>query len=315
MEKINRIFADLRDKMEEYRRQRSAYDVAVIRSHSKSGETTANLPLPSLPPPLDLEKLARQNGLTFDKTKLVAQWQLQATEIGTSFVGMRDIVARYAMTLAKFHAGESRSLQGDYYLYWKTEETKDRIPEFTDKGERELVLRTWKTVNGRSLAMKAADALAADARKANKPLKQVLADRPDQRVIMPPAFSWMTFGNVPLGSAPNAARLSSVAGVGMAGDDFMRAVFHLEPGQVGVALNAPQTVAYVIRLDQLTPSHDVLWEQFKVDDFSKYAAAAIGEERQIYQAWLNELKTSAGLQWKQKPEQAQDAGPQQQEEE
>ena len=73
---------------------------------------------------------------------------------------------------------------------------------------RARVLREWKMVHARSLAMKAAEALAAEARKTEKPLKQAFADRPDLRVVLPPAFSWMTFGNVPLGSAPTAARIS-----------------------------------------------------------------------------------------------------------
>jgi hypothetical protein len=314
MEKITKIYEGLREKMDEYRRQWSAYKVGVLHRRDK-GETTPNRSLPPLPSPLDFEKLAKQNGLTVGKTGLVAQWELQATDIGTSLVGMRDSVARYAMALPPFHPAESIDLEGDRFLFWKTEETKERVPEFTDKGEREVVLRAWKMVHGRPLAVKAADALAAEVRKANKPLKKVLADRPDFHVAMPPVFSWITFGNVPLGSAPGAARISTVAGVDLPGEDFMRTVFHLEPGQVGVAMNAPQTVAYVIRLDQLTPSHEVLWELFKMDDFSKYASAAFGDQRQILQAWLNEVRTSAGLEWKQKPEQMQESGPQQQQEE
>ena len=314
-EKISKIFESLRNKMDEYRRQRSAYDVAMIQRHNKKEEGTALGPLPPLPPPLDFEKLAQQNGLTAGKTALMAQWEIQSTEIGTSFVGMRDPVARYALTLAKFHPAESMDLQGDRYVFWKTEETKDQVPEFNSK-EREVVLRTWKMVQGRGLAVKGAEALADEARKANKPLKQVLADRPDLRVVMPSPFSWVTFGNVALGSAPNAARISSVAGVDMAGNDFMRAVFHLEPGQIGVAMNAPQTVAYVIRLESFSPSHEVLWKQFEVDDFSKYAPAALTDQRQIHHAWMDEIKTSAGLQWKQKQEQQeQGSGPQEQEEE
>ena len=313
-EKIAKIFEGLREKMDEYRRQRSAYDVAMIQRQNKKDEAAANQALPPLPPALDFEKLAKQNGLTTGETKLISQWEAQATQIGASFVGMRDPVARYAfLTLARFHPAESMDLLGDAYLFWKTEETKDRVPEFNDKGVRERVLRAWKMIRARSLALKDADALAAEARKAQKPLKQALADRPDLRVIMPPAFSWITFGNVPLGSAPSAARISNVAGVDVAGEDFMRTVFHLEPGQIGVAMNAPKTVAYVIRLNELSPSHDVLWKEFEVDDFSKYAPAAITDQRQIVQAWLDEIKASAGLQWKHKPEQSPDSGPQEEE--
>ena len=200
---------------------------------------------------------------------------------------MRDPVARYAfLTLAKFQPTESMDLLGDGYLFWKTEETKDRVPAFTDKGVREGVLRAWKMIRARSLALKEADALAAEARQAQKPLKQAVAARPDLRVIMPPAFSWVTFGNMPLGSAPRAARISNVVGVDMAGEEFMRTVFHLEPGQIGVAMNAPKTMAYLIRLDEVKPSQEVLWKEFEVDDFSKYAPAALSDQRQIVGAWL-----------------------------
>ncbi len=310
-EKITTIFEGLREKMDQYHRDRSAYDVAMIQRQNTKDEAAANKPLPPLPPPLDFEKLAKQNGLTTGETKLVSQWEAQGLEIGSSFMQNREPVARYAfLTLAKFHPAESMDLSADRYVFWKTEETKDQIPEFTSKGVRERVLRAWKMIRARSLALKEADVLAAEARKLNTPLKQALGNRSDLGLLMPPAFSWDTFGNVPLGSAPSAVRISSVAGVDFAGDEFMSTVFHMEPGQIGVAMNAPKTVAYVIRLDKLSPSHEVLWTQFEVDDFSKYAPAATTDQRKIFQAWLEELKTSAGLEWKHKPpEQAQDFGP------
>jgi hypothetical protein len=314
-ERITKVFEGLREKMDDYRRERSGYDVAMIQRQNKKDGAVANKALPPLPPSLDFEKLAKQNGLTAGQTKLISQWEAQGLEIGASFVSGREPVARYAfLTLAKFHPAESMNLGGERYLFWKTEETKDRVPEYTGKGVREQVLQAWKMIRARSLAVKDADALAAAARKAKKPLKQALADRPDIRVVMPPAFSWITFGNVPLGSAPNAARISSVAGVNFAGEEFMRTVFHLEPSQIGVAMNAPKTMAYVIRLNELSPSQEVLWKQFEVDDFSKYAPAAATDQRQVVHAWLDEIKTSAGLEWKHKPDQVQqESGPREEE--
>ena len=92
-------------------------------------------------------------------------------------------------------------------------------------------------------------------------------------------------------------RMSSVSGVDMAGTEFMETVFSLAPGEIGVAFNAPQTVAYVIRLTAMKPSQDALWTQFKVDDFSTYRSAADSAQQQIYGAWINEIKTSANLKW------------------
>ena len=88
----------------------------------------------------------------------------------------------------------------------------------------------------------------------------------------------------------------------MAGEDFMRAVFGLERGQIGVAFNAPKSVAYVIRMTELSPSREVLWKQFEVDDFSKYAPVAQADRQRIEHAWLEEIKTSSGMKWERKPQ-------------
>ena len=145
--------------------------------------------------------------------------------------------------------------------------------------------------------MKEAQSLAEEAAKAKKTLKQAVADRPDLSVVAPPPFSWITFGYVPTGSAPNAARLGTVEGVNMAGEDFMKTVFSLEPGQDGAAMNAPETVAYAIQLGELTPSHEVLWRRFEKEDFNKYAPAASADRRKIARAWLQEIKNQAKLEW------------------
>ena len=71
----------------------------------------------------------------------------------------------------------------------------------------------------------------------------------------------------------------------------------MQPGQIGVALNAPQTVAYVVRLIELSPSNEVLWPQFEVDDFRTYAAIGREDQQQIVRAWMQEIKTSAGFEW------------------
>jgi hypothetical protein len=105
----------------------------------------------------------------------------------------------------------------------------------------------------------------------------------------------MTTGNVAL-TAQRAPRISPVSGVPMAGETFMKTVFQLEPGQVGVAFNAPQTVVYVIRPSEFT-SYETRWRLFVHNDFGEYAAAGAAEQQQIGQAWLEEIKKSAGFEW------------------
>ncbi len=285
-EKIQKVFGSFREQLDLYRQKRQEYDVQVIQN---KGKDSVGLP-PAKP---DLEKFAKENGLTSGSTPLISQWQAQESDIGSSLVGWRDPVYNFAFqSMAKFRPEISHDLKGDLYLFWKTDEAKERIPKFEDEGVREQVLRAWKLEHARNLALKQAEATADEARKEKKHLKQVFSDR---QVIMPPPFSWITFGNVPMGSAPNAARISNVTGVDFAGDDFMRATFRLKPGEVGVAFNEPKTVAYVIRLTAFDPSQDVLWKEFEVDDFNKYAPAAQSDRRQMMQGWLEEVKKSAGF--------------------
>ena len=178
---------------------------------------------------------------------------------------------------------------------------------------RQRVLRAWKMTKARPLAVKEANAMVDEMREDKKTLKEVVADRPDRKAIMPPPFSWITFGNVPLGSAPQAARISNVPGVEFAGTEFMRTVFHLEPGELGVTMNAPQNIAYVIQLNEFSPSREVLWTEFEVDDFSKYVPAAADEQRQIVSAWLKELQSEAGVEWQRDPDQIRESAPEEEE--
>ena len=144
------------------------------------------------------------------------------------------------------------------YLFWKTEDVKEYVPKFDEPGVREEVLTEWKMIQARKLAMAQAESLAKEAEKAaGKSLKQTFAAQPELHVISPPPFSWMTFGNVAL-TGPQEPRRSSIEGIEMPGQDFMRTVFHLQPEQVAAAFNEPQTIAYVVRLAEFTPSYKVL---------------------------------------------------------
>ncbi|MEN6557534.1 MAG: hypothetical protein ABFC54_05065 [Thermoguttaceae bacterium] len=306
-EKIEKAFAALRGQMSQYRTELSQYKAASLQAQDKDGKNGASR-LPSPPAKLDFAKLAKDHGLAAGESGLVSQWQLQSLEVGRSLVGGREPIVSYAFqSLTNFQSEESMDLNG-IYLFWKTDESKEQVLKFSNPGVQDAVLREWKMVKARPLAFQAAEKLAAEANKAKKPLKQAFADRPDLSILTPPTFSWMTSGAVAFGSAPNAARISEVAGVSMPGNEFMAAVFRLTPKQAGAAMNAPKTTAYVIRLDELTPSQRVLWEQFTVDDFGKYAPAAQAGQQQIMRSWLNEVKSSAGFEWKRQPDQQQEQG-------
>ncbi len=286
VEKIGVLFDRLSRQMDRYRGEQSDYDFNPAAK--KKGKTPPVRP--------DFEKLAKQNGLTAGRTGLVANWEAAESEIGSALVGRGTRAWRYAFqSMAKLRP-EKAVLGGNLYLFWKTEDAKEKVPKFEDEGVREEVLRAWKMDQAWKLAKDEAESLATEAREADKPFAQVFAGRPKLPVQTPPPFTWMTLGSTSL-SFSRQPEISAVEGVDIAGDEFMRAVFRLEPGETGAAMNAPQTVAYAVRLIKYSPSYKVLWEQFKVDDFSKYAAVARGDQSQMYRAWLNKIRATAGFKW------------------
>jgi hypothetical protein len=297
-ERVRSGFDSLREQLAPYTRQWSEYKVLLIQSQGKKKLEGSDKPLPSPPTPPDFEKLAKPLGFTTGKTPLLAQWELQDRDIGASMVNARDSLGPFVFsTMSQFRPEVSIDAKSNLFLFWKIDETTDRIPHFKDAGVRERVLYAYRMVEARPLAMKQAETLAAEARKSKESLKKTFTAWPDVRVVAPPPFSWITFGNVPLGSAPSAARINTVADIDLAGEDFMRAVFQLSPDQTATAMNAPKTMAYVIRLDKLNPSQEVLLSQFEAEDFSKYAPAGQSDQQQLAVAWLDGIKTAAGFKW------------------
>jgi len=299
-EKLLGIEKAFSDPLDQYRRAWSRHLAEKIRWDAKTDNEKKNAPEPVPPSRPDFEQIAREQGLTVGNTPLATQWEVQDTEIGASLVDGRSPawqVAFEAFSPFTLKRSWATGPKNEMFLFWKEQESKDRVLKFTDPGVRDQVLRAWKLVQARGPALKAAKALAEEARQSGKPLAETFAGQADRNVVAPPPFSWITFGNVPTGSAPEAARLSTVPGVELAGEEFMKTVFGLEPGGIGAAMNAPETVAYVVRVIEFAPPTDDLWRRFEVEDFRKYAPAAQQYVRQIQQAWLDSLRKDAALQW------------------
>ena len=153
--------------------------------------------------------------------------------------------------------------------------------------------------------------LQALAAQAKKPLKEALKSQAGLKVLEPGAFSWLTLdivGFSPDGRPLQQPRTSPVDGVDMPGKEFMRAVFSTPEGKTVVALNEPQTVAYLIEVDKFNPLAAVLWDEFLVDDFGTYRDVATRDQQRIQQAWQHELNQQAGLQWQRKHDEHRQSG-------
>jgi hypothetical protein len=275
---------------------------------------------PKATPPVkpDMKKFAEQNGLIYRKTGLVSALEARRLDIGESATERRAPFLDYAYgTLPEYRPEKSQEtkgnryvLFGNRYLFWKYQDSPDKILEFEDTGVREQVLAAWKTVHARTLAKQAAEQLAAKARKAGGSLKDAFVGQAGLRVSETEPFSWLTYGMFPAWLAEGPPNLSPVTervkdrasglietreAVELPGNDFMQAVFDLKMGQIGVAMNHPNTYVYVVQVTEFKPEREVLWKRFLAENPYTYLYTAQYDQFATYQAWLEQIKTHAGF--------------------
>jgi len=268
------------------------------------------------PRPPDLAKIAEKQGLESGRSELIpADAAFAAGGIGGSFDFVQDASSRFGIRQQRwldqmFGAGamslrpiRSRDVEGNRYLSWRTEDQ----PEFTPSFEtaRSGVERAWRIVEGRSLAKKRAEEIARQADTAQQTLEATLqqvapAGAADMKATQVGPFSWLEQGMMGAGGGPT---LSQPEGISMPGEEFMRAVFALEPGRTAVAFNEPQTVCYVLRLVSQDPPAAELQEKFLAgrNDRQKISMVAQQEASQTFQSLIKGMQKRYSLEWKRPP--------------
>jgi hypothetical protein len=252
------------------------------------------------PRPPDLAKVAEKQGLVSGRSDLVApDAAFAAGGIGGSFEFVQDPSSRFGIRQQRwldqmFGTGSmslrpirSRDVEGNRYLSWRTEDQ----PEFTPSFEtaRSGVERAWRIVEGRGLAKKRAEALA----------QQTSFGGDETKAVKVGPFSWLEQG---MGGG-GALVLSQPEGISMPGDEFMRAVFSLEPGKTAVAFNEPRTVCYVIRLVSQEPPAAELQEKFIAgrNDRQKIGMVAQREASNTFRELIEGMQKRYRLDWKRQP--------------
>ena len=252
------------------------------------------------PRPPDLAKVAEKQGLVSGRSDLIPpDAAFAAGGIGGSFEFVQDPSSRFGIRQQRwldqmFGTGSmslrpirSRDVEGNRYLSWRTEDQ----PEFTPSFEtaRSGVERAWRIVEGRSLAKKRAESLAQQASFGGDETKAVKVG----------PFSWLEQG---MGGG-GALVLSQPEGISMPGDEFMRAVFSLEPGKTAVAFNEPRTVCYVIRLVSQEPPAAELQEKFIAgrNDRQKIGMVAQREASNTFRELIEGMQKRYRLDWKRQP--------------
>jgi hypothetical protein len=294
-EKIDAVFDEVRQKLDA-----AAYTWSQRRfSDEQAAKTNAG-------PQVDFAKLAEgRPGVTVGKTPLEPAIVIaDTTELGKSLVnGQTPFGAAAFERLATFKPARSEDTDGNHYLFWKVEETEAKVPELAEV--RKEVEQAWKMIQARSLALEKAQSLATQARQEpDKSLRDSLGAQ-GKDVAETNTFSWLTQGTSPfMFGQQQPPRLSDVQGVENAGHDFMRAVYSLGVTDVGVAMNQPQTIAYVVRLVEGAPD-EFLKNQFMAavpGNYQSFAFAAEVDTQPIIEAWQKAIEAEAGVDWKQNPD-------------
>ena len=168
---------------------------------------------------------------------------------------------------------------GTQYLFWITEIAEPRIPEFEEEGMAELVEARWREVQARPLARKKAEELAELAKKSEGLLLEYFTANPNddvKSIVGTEFFTWMTYEYNPYYMVRPVFRQAEVRETGVLpqqalrdnvvlknlGDDFMKAVYNLEPGEVTVTHNVAQDRFYVVRLTEATPDKEAAFDEF-----------------------------------------------------
>lgn len=294
-QKINDALQDLTSRLTAYSDARTIYDLKIKTD-------------PTAKPPKgpDFEALAKEHGLEFGETKLVSFYELSSSKgLGSSRYG--NVPFAYSVfrksTPSPFTPMLSEDTDGNRYLSWMIKDEPEAVPTF--EAAREQVLETWKLVKARDLARKQAETYAAEARGAKKPLSEVFTGDKGPKVFTAGPFSWLTLGTTADNAAGGVPMLSEISGIDSPTSEFMQTTFGLSEGEIGVALNGPQDVCYVIQVTQFDPPTKQLEEDFARENFRNYMNVAVGEKQQLMRSWLASVERDAGLKWLEEPSEEQ----------
>jgi hypothetical protein len=302
--KVHDLLERLRQQFQEYHS-----DLAIYKSQG----TEENAKPPLRP---DFKSLAKEYGLEArDSGGLRDAFEARALDIGSSNIeGRSEFVSVVFQKLNEFLPRISTDLAGNQYLFWKTEETAEKVSEWSDKGVREKVLAAWRLEQARSIAEKEAQGLAKTARQSKQPLGKALAKRPGMHIYLSDPFSWLTEGSIPGSNMlPEISQIrvaGGAAGVEEAvqtpGDGFMQAVFHRNRGDLGVAMNQPETIVYVFRIVEMTPAN---WDVFVHEGSDPYSLSRVFrvyylDRERVERAWFKSIEEAAGMKWEREPVEA-----------
>jgi hypothetical protein len=253
----------------------------------------------------DLAPIAEKNGLAHGKTGPMNVLELRDTPVGMSVnpdTRLPLFRRLFAMDDLELYQPALTGGTDSIFIAMKTSDTPGRVPEFKEISKE--VTQAWKLREAAKFAKKDAEKQAKAAQESGTPLADFFADKPNVQVVKTDPFSELTRGDVPDQFGMPRYRLSQPDGIVAAGPDFMKKVFELKDGEVGVALNHDHSIAYVIRVVEHFDSEDELRTAYLTDAATWDGLPSMTQEHVARAQQMLVADLSGGpLDWKRPPDQ------------
>lgn len=223
----------------------------------------------------------------------------------------KSLVGAYTEALTDWSEDEIRRLFPQAWI--DTPEKLQAVLDRKDTIVRDQVERAWRMLEARRLAQDRAEAIRDEAQRDKKPLTEFTENARTGTRLEP--FTWLVRGIPELqqeamqqlqqGNLQGALQLMEMArsgvrinqpqGLELPGHAFMRTVYGLQPGEVAVAFNQPQSVMYVVRLVGSqwigslgeTVSEETARARFVSEPMDNYRFLLQDEFNELRRRWLN----------------------------
>lgn len=277
--------------------------------------TDAEAAPPAAPAALtDLAPLAEKNALGHASVGPSSLYDLADTPFGRSTNADPTAAAAAPLWRIAFRDGDVDlyepiitydNANAEVFLSVITERLERVTPELDDV--RDEAVAAWKRDQAADLALDAARQLASKVSDAGTPIEGFLVENPDAaagEAFETDPMSFLTIGSFSETTGEVSLRLNQPEQLVAAGPDLMTAVFDLEAGDVGAALNHDRSVAYVLRIAARLTPRDELRSRFLTEGDRWFGTPSMMRTRfrRTYGALIDDLLGEAELEFVRTPD-------------
>jgi hypothetical protein len=261
--------------------------------------------MPAPPKPLtDFASIAQKNGLKSGTTGPKSLLELRSLPVGnsTAIDANRTLLSMLFQghDVEMYQPVKTIDIDKNRYIVMKIGDTPGREPTLADV--RDEVVKAWKKQQAADLAKKHADEFAKKAEEAKTPLANFFADDKSVKVVRTDPFSELTGGEAAFVGGQvqqQPYRFSQPSEIVAAGPDFLRGVFNLKDGQVGVLLNNDHSIAYVVRVVEHQPALPELRNAYMAEAYSWNGENLMNQlhRQEIASNLEQDIEVSNNLKW------------------